>query len=87
MNLVPSKNIIVIIGGLDIKTNFLSDAWLIDLLQLRWIRVQTEPSIDMFLGGICKQSTVSNGSSIFIMGGHHLNDVGSSNLWRLDFHE
>lgn len=86
MNLVINRYALVVVGGLDVKTNFLSDVWIISLLQLKWCRIETEPSIDMFYGGICKQVTVSNSSSIFILGGHHQKEVGSENFWRLDIY-
>lgn len=84
MNLVIKRYGLVIVGGVDGRSNFLSDVWLMNLLQLRWCKIETEPSIDMFYGGICKHLTASNNSSIFILGGHHLNEVGNENFWRLD---
>lgn len=45
MNLIPNKSSLVIIGGVDQTTNILADAWLINLLHLKWCRISTQPSI------------------------------------------
>jgi len=72
MSLVSNRYSLVIIGGLDLKTNYLSDAWSLNLLQMRWTHIITEPSIESFFGGLCKHASAANNTSIFIMGGHYL---------------
>lgn len=84
MNLVSSKSLIAIIGGLDVKANPLADVWLMDLIHYKWCRVQTEPNLDMFFGGLYKHSSASSSTSIYVMGGKYLKDIGNSNFWRLD---
>ena len=84
MNLVSSKSLIAIIGGLDAKANPLADVWLMDLIHYKWCRVQTEPNLDMFFGGLYKHASASNSTSIYVMGGKYLKDIGNSNFWRID---
>jgi hypothetical protein len=77
MSLVTNRYALVVIGGLDVKTNYLSDAWTMNLLQMKWCRIMTDPSIENHFGGICKHGCTSNNASIFVFGGHHLKENGN----------
>lgn len=80
MNLIPNKSCLIIIGGEDESTNILADIWAISLLHLKWCRITTEPVLE----GISKHASASNDTTIFVMGGYHVNKQSFS-LWKIDF--
>lgn len=57
---------------------------MMDLNQFKWCKVQTDPNIDVFFGGLYKHSSASSNTSVYIMGGKYVKDIGNSNFWRLD---
>lgn len=85
MNLIASKNSIVIMGGIDQKCNPLADIFMLDLVKFKWSRIETDPSIDFFFGGIHYHSTVSTNTCLYIFGGKYVKDVGNSNFLKIDF--
>jgi hypothetical protein len=49
---VNRKGIAVIIGGMDKYGRDLKDIWILDLIRLHWIKLNTQPKVELGIGYI-----------------------------------